>query len=166
MPARKVTKPPTQMDVEHAFKRRDWDKRWLARFADACGSFPNVDEAEQFGGPWYKVAGKSFACYGAESEKVGDRYRGVDGASFNVTLMDQAALLQDPRFTRTRYVGQHGWVTMGWDAEPDWDEVRDLAESAYRKVARKKDLAALDLTLDGAGAAVASTGAGPRRKGL
>lgn len=144
MPVRKVSKPRTRMDDEHAFKRRDWDKRWMRRFAGLCGTFPEVEETEQFGGPWYKVGGKSFACYGAESEKAGTGHRGVDGAAFNVTLMDQAALLQDPRFTRTHYIGQHGWVTMRWDGEPDWDEVRDLLESAYRKAARKRHLALLD----------------------
>jgi predicted DNA-binding protein (MmcQ/YjbR family) len=143
--AKKAPKPRTWMDEEHAFKRRDWDKRWLARFRGLCLAFPGAEEAEQFGGPWFKVGGKSFACYGAESEKVGpDEYRGVDGAAFNVTLLEQAALLEDPRFTRTHYVGQHGWTTMRWDAEPGWDEVRELLESAYRKVAGKRHLALLD----------------------
>jgi len=92
-----------------------------------------------------RAKGKSFACYGAESEKVGpNEYRAVDGAAFNMTLMDQAALLEDPRFERTPYIGQHGWVTMRWDGEPDWAEVRQLAESAYRKVAGKRLLEELD----------------------
>jgi predicted DNA-binding protein (MmcQ/YjbR family) len=140
----KPARPPTQMDLAHAFKRRDWDPDWLARFGSICLSFPEAEEAEQFGGPWYKVGGKSFACYGAESEKAGNGHRGVDGASLNLTLMEQAALLEDPRFTRTRYVGQHGWVTTRWDGEPDWDEVRELVESAYRKAAKKRHLQALD----------------------
>jgi predicted DNA-binding protein (MmcQ/YjbR family) len=143
--AAKPPKPRTQMDVEHAFKRRDWNPAWLARFGEVCLSFPEAEEAEQFGGPWYKVGGKSFACYGAESEKAGaHEHRGVDGASLNLTLMEQAALLEDPRFTRTRYIGQHGWVTTRWDGEPDWDEVRELVESAYRKAAKKRHLALLD----------------------
>ena len=51
----KVAKPPTQMDAEHAFKRRDWRKAWVARFAAAC-AFPDVVEVEQFGGPLQKHA--------------------------------------------------------------------------------------------------------------
>jgi predicted DNA-binding protein (MmcQ/YjbR family) len=144
---RKLNKAKTQMDYDHAFKRRDWSKAWMKRFAAAC-AFPGVVEVEQFGGPWYKVGGlkgKSFACYGAESEKTGpNEYQGVDGAAFNVTLMDQAALLEDPRFEKTHYIGQHGWVTMRWDDEPDWKEVRQLAESAYRKVAGKRLIERLD----------------------
>lgn len=133
------------MNAEHAFKRRDWDPRWLARFQQTCLSFPGVVEAEQFGGPWFKVGKKSFACYGAESAKAHDgHYHGVDGAAFNMTLMDQAALLEDPRFTKTHYIGQHGWVTMAWDEEPDWKEIRQLVESAYRKVAPARLLATSD----------------------
>lgn len=171
-------KPRTRMDEEHAFKRRDWDRRLLARFGEVCLSFPGAEEAEQFGGPWYKVGGKSFASYGAGSEKVGGGYRGLDGASFNMTLMDQAALLQDPRFTRTHYVGQHGWVTMRWGEEPDWAEVRELAESAYRNVAKKRHVALLDAQAPRAEPAAAaaatavakgpirSTRAGRRAEGL
>ena len=144
---RKVVKGKTQMDHDHAFKRRGWNKAWMKRFAAAC-NFPGVVEVEQFGGPWYKAGGakgKSFASYGAESVKVGpNEYEARDGASFNMTLMDQAALLQDPRFERTHYIGQHGWVNLRFDGEPDWDEVRQLAESAYRKVAGKRLLAELD----------------------
>jgi predicted DNA-binding protein (MmcQ/YjbR family) len=147
------------MDEEHAFKRRDWDKAWMRRFAQAC-AFPGVVEVEQFGGPWFKAGAKPFAFYGAASERVGpDRYRGVDGASFNMTPMDQAALLEDPRFVATPYVGKHGWVTMRWDAEPDWGEVRELAESAYRKVAGKRLLA----QLDGAASAGKAPAVRPRR---
>jgi predicted DNA-binding protein (MmcQ/YjbR family) len=141
------TKPKTQMDVEHAFKRRDWNGDWMWRLRELCLSFPEAAEVEQFGGPWYKaggVKGKAFCLYGADSEKVGNGYRGRDGAGFNMTLMDQAALLEDPRFERPHYIGQHGWVTMRWDRAPDWAEVRDLVASAYRKVANKRMLKALD----------------------
>jgi len=132
------------MDLDHAFKRRDWDPRWMARLARICLAFPETVEVEQFGGPWYKAGKKPFAFYGAESTKDAAGHHGVDGAAFNLTDLDQSALLQDPRFTRPRYIGQHGWAMQAWSKEPDWGEVRELAESAYRKVANQRMLRALD----------------------
>src|SRR4051794_35539646 len=103
--------PKTAMDLAHSFKRRDWDPRWMRRFADLCLLVPEASEVEQFGGPWYKAGKKPFAFYGAESEKdPTGAYHGVNGAGFNVTPLDQSALLQDPRFTRPRYIGYRGWV--------------------------------------------------------
>ena len=43
----------------------------------------------------------------------------------------------------TPYMHQHGWVTLDV-AEPDWDLMDDLLDSAYRNVAIKRMLAALD----------------------
>jgi hypothetical protein len=35
---------------------------------------------------------------------------------------------------------------MAWRKEPDWAEVRDLVESAYRKVANQRQLKRLEAT--------------------
>ena len=41
---------------------------------------------------------------------------------------DQPLFLKDPRFFRTPYVGQHGWVSLRINAAPlHWPEVRGLA---------------------------------------
>jgi hypothetical protein len=51
----------------------------------------------------------------------------------------------DPdRFFRPPYVGHRGWVGLRLDIEPDWDEVADVVDEAYRKVAPKRLVALLD----------------------
>lgn len=42
----------------------------------------------------------------------------------------------DPvRFFKPPYVGHRGWIGVRLDGGPDWDEVADLCEEAYRSVA-------------------------------
>ena len=60
----------------------------------------------------------------------------------------QEALIEDDpaRFFRPPYVGPRGWVGVRFDLpeDPDWIEVAELIEDAYRLVAPRKLLAALD----------------------
>jgi hypothetical protein len=48
------------------------------------------------------------------------------------------------RFFRPPYVGGRGWLGVRLDGRVDWDEVEALCEEAYRTVAPKRLLAALD----------------------
>lgn len=52
------------------------------------------------------------------------------------------------RFFRPPYVGGRGWVGFRLDAEIDWDEVTALCEEAFRTVAPKKLIEALDAGRD------------------
>jgi predicted DNA-binding protein (MmcQ/YjbR family) len=121
-------------DAKHAGKR--YDAKLMTKFRAIALAYPEAVEVEQFGEPWFKAGKKPFCTYGAEG--------GADGASFNVSLMDQAELLKDPRFERTHYIGQHGWTTMRFDGPVEWGEVRELADIAYRRVANKRMLGKLD----------------------
>lgn len=150
MPARSTTTPAAKRakatksarsaaatarhDARHAGKRHD--PKLVARFRAIALAYPGAVEVEQFGEPWFKAGKKPFATYGAEG--------GGDGASFNVSRMDQAELVKDPRFERTRYIGQHGWTTLRFDGPVAWDEVRELVDIAYHRVATKRMLANLD----------------------
>ncbi len=145
-PAAKPRDDRAAADAEvHARMAADWNPQWMERLRKLCLSYPEAMEVEQFGRPWWKAGDKSFCIYGGEAEKIDGVWRGRDGASFNVTLKDQSRLLQDPRFTRMAYLGQHGWVTMSWlgEREPDWDEVAELLDIAYHKVANQRQLKAL-----------------------
>jgi hypothetical protein len=52
---------------------------------------------------------------------------------------------EDPvRFFRPPYVGTRGWLGVRLDRSPDWDEVADIVEEAYRVVAIKRLLTQLD----------------------
>jgi hypothetical protein len=135
---------PTQMDLDHAFKRRDWNPAWVAKVQELCLAYPEAIEAEQFGGPWWKAGQKPFCFYGASSEKRADGYHGVDGIGVKLPLLEQEAVLRDPRFERERYIGRHGWTLMRFEGRIAWDEVAELVDEAYRGVANRRMLAKLD----------------------
>ena len=58
----------------------------------------------------------------------------------------QADLMEtDPaRFFRPPYVGGRGWIGVRLDGDVDWDEVTAICEDAFRTVAPKRAVAALD----------------------
>ena len=111
-------------------------KSHLARLRKTCLAYPEAVEVEQFGSPWWKAGKKSFCIYGSSDGHV--------GASFNVSPEEQSLLLEDPRFYRTGHIGQHGWTSMRFDERIDWPLVEELVEVAYRRVALKRMLKALD----------------------
>jgi predicted DNA-binding protein (MmcQ/YjbR family) len=50
----------------------------------------------------------------------------------------QPVFLEDDRFYRTPYVGQHGWVSLRANTKLDWTEIRGLVEGSYQLVHIKK----------------------------
>lgn len=119
-----------------AEKRAAWDPGRVERVRGICMSYPEVAEVEQFGEPWWKAGRKAFASYGADGLR--------DGMAFNLSLVEQAELIYDPRFAKTQYVGQHGWTTLAFGRTVDWAEVEELIDSAYRKVALRRMLLKVD----------------------
>jgi predicted DNA-binding protein (MmcQ/YjbR family) len=55
-------------------------------------------------------------------------------------------IASDPeRFYRPPYMARHGWVGLYLDSdEVDWDEIRELVTDAYRLIAPKRLVAAVD----------------------
>lgn len=120
--------------MEHPTRKHD--QRHLARMRKICMAYPEVVEVEQFGNPWWKAGKKSFCIYG-ESD-------GQQGASFNLSLLDQSLLLDDPRFYKTGHIGHHGWTSMRFSGKINWQQVEELVETAYYRVALKRMLRALE----------------------
>jgi hypothetical protein len=52
------------------------------------------------------------------------------------------------RFFRPPYVGGRGWLGVRLDGEVDWDEIAAICEEAFRTVAAKRLIAALDAAND------------------
>jgi predicted DNA-binding protein (MmcQ/YjbR family) len=50
----------------------------------------------------------------------------------------QSVFLEDQRFYRTPYVGQHGWVSLKANTKLNWNEIGDLVRSSYELVSIKK----------------------------
>jgi predicted DNA-binding protein (MmcQ/YjbR family) len=101
----------------------------VARFRRLCLSLPETSEKASWGHPNFCVRGKIFAVY--------EIYRGRPCFAFQLEHPDQAALLGDPRFYRTPYVGHRGWVSLWIDGEIDWKLVEGLVRNSYRTVADK-----------------------------
>ena len=62
---------------------------------------------------------------------------GTESIGFKLEREHADAAIQDPRFTRAPYVGQHGWISMDVKGVRDWGEVRALVLESYRLIAPK-----------------------------
>jgi hypothetical protein len=58
--------------------------------------------------------------------------------------VQEELVAEDPaRFFRPPYVGHRGWLGVRVDSRPDWAEVAEIIEDAYRTVAPKGLVAAM-----------------------
>jgi len=96
-----------------------------------CLALPEaVEHIDGFGHNTFKINGKSFVISG-ESEKG-------FSLSFKSDRETQAILLQKEPFSKTPYIGQHGWVSIHNPDQEDWDELTDLIQEAYLRTAPKR----------------------------
>jgi predicted DNA-binding protein (MmcQ/YjbR family) len=102
-----------------------------------CLALPETSEVEAWGHPTFRAGKKMFAGFGAEA--------GAPTLGLKVGFERQDELLQDDRFYPTPYAAHQGWVSLRLNGNTDWDEVRGLVREAYRQVALKRMLKALDL---------------------
>lgn len=110
-----------------------------------CAKLPGAEEYVMVHHPAFRVGKKPFAIAGLDSERRGS------ALSINLGRDAQDGLLGDARFARTPYIGQHGWVTIS-QRELAPSELAVLVTESWRRVASKKQLAALE----GTGKAAAS----------
>jgi predicted DNA-binding protein (MmcQ/YjbR family) len=103
----------------------------LKRLRKICLALPGTEETVSFGHPTFRVrGGKIFA-------EIETR-KGELGICVNVGKLIQGIFLDDPRFFRTPYIGQHGWVTLRVYAAPlNWKEIAELVKGSYLLVAPK-----------------------------
>ena len=59
-------------------------------------------------------------------------------------LQAQLVAEEPARFFLPPYVGHRGWLGVWLDIEPDWDEIAEICDDAYRQVAPKSLIAELD----------------------
>jgi len=103
----------------------------LKKLRKVCLSLPDAEETVSFGHPTFRVrGGKIFA--------VLETYKGELGICVNVGKLMQGIFLDDSRFFRTPYIGQHGWVTLRvYAARLNWNEIRELVKGSYLLAAPK-----------------------------
>lgn len=109
-------------------------RRYLDKFRKLAFALPEVVETESFGHPWFRAGGttgKMIAVFGQEE--------GHWTICFKATRREQGIFLEDSRFLKTPYIGQHGWVSLKLDpVKPDWEEVAELLAMSYRNNAPAK----------------------------
>ncbi|KAA3610899.1 MAG: MmcQ/YjbR family DNA-binding protein [Planctomycetota bacterium] len=107
----------------------------LAKLRRFCSSLPETSEKEAWGHPTFRAGAKMFASFGEYEEE----------ATIGVkrSLDQQAQHLQDSRFYAPPYSGKQGWIGIRLSQVP-WPEVEALVLDAYRQVALKRMLKALD----------------------
>jgi predicted DNA-binding protein (MmcQ/YjbR family) len=108
----------------------------LRRLRKLCLSLPETREVPAWGHPNFRAGNRTFAAF--------EEYRGRPTVAVKLTPAEQSLLVDDVRFSRSPYVGQHGWVTIWVDQPVEWPLIRDLVLRGYRLVARKRMIEALD----------------------
>jgi predicted DNA-binding protein (MmcQ/YjbR family) len=106
----------------------------LRRF---CAGLPAAEEYVMVHHPAFRVGKKPFVIAGMQQHERGAT------VSVNLGLEMQDQLLDDSRFSKTPYIGQHGWVTIA-HADLRKGELEALVVGSFRRVANRKQLAALD----------------------
>ena len=114
----------------------------LARLRKVCATFPEIEERLSHGSPSFFVRGKKTLAMFVDDHH-GDGILGIWVPALP-GVQEELIALEPDRFFRPPYVGPAGWVGVRLDVDVDWDEVRDILEEAYRKVAPKTLVKLLD----------------------
>ncbi|HEX5657359.1 MAG TPA: MmcQ/YjbR family DNA-binding protein [Polyangiales bacterium] len=109
----------------------------LGQLRKLCAGLPGAEEYVMVHHPAFRVGKKPFLIAGMNEHDAGATL------SVNLGRDAQDALLEDARFTRTPYIGQHGWVTVA-HAKVGAKELAELVRDSWRRVATRKHLASLE----------------------
>jgi hypothetical protein len=113
-------------------------RRRRKRLEAMCARYPQT-EAKDTGNEHrsLEVAGKRFGYFLYRHFGDDDRSGAVLKASPGV---QETLVAQDPdRFWVPAFVGRHGWIGIRLDLEePDWDELADFFDEAWRLAAPKR----------------------------
>lgn len=103
----------------------------VARVRGICGDYPGVtEEIDKFGHTSFRVGKKPFVMLGEDEDSI--------HMSIKADLGTQAALIKRGGFTRTPYIGQHGWVSVDDIRKVKWPEIEELITEGYRAAAPAK----------------------------
>jgi len=106
-----------------------------------CLALPETTERASHGEPtWFVRGRKTFATYADHHHD--DRVAFWCAAPPGV--QEALAGAEPARFFRPPYVGHRGWLGVYLDVDLDWAEIAEIVADAYRVVAPKSLVAALD----------------------
>ena len=114
----------------------------LRRVRDRCLALPEVTERPSHGSPTFFVRDKKTIVM-FHDDHHGDGRLALWCAA--PPGAQEAMIAADPtQFFRPAYVGHRGWIGVRLDRDPDWREVADIIEDAFRHVAPKTLVAKLE----------------------
>ena len=103
----------------------------LERMREICLKLPGSSETVTYGHPGFKVDDRLYA--------VLETYKGELSICVKVGRDVLDIFEKDPRYYRTPYIGNQGWVSLKVRAAPlDWNEVRELLKGSHLLVRRKR----------------------------
>lgn len=106
-----------------------------------CLALPEVTERLSHGSPTWFAGKKTMVMYLDDHHDDGRLALWVAAPPG----VQRDMVEQEPdRFFVPPYVGHRGWLGVRLDRSPDWDEMADIVEEAYRVVAIKRLLTQLD----------------------
>src|SRR5215218_1265092 len=116
--------------------------RALRMVRTAALRWPETSERVSHGGPAFFIADKRCFVMFLDDHHQDGRLAiwcaAPDGVQVEMVEVEPA------RFFRPPYVGHRGWLGVQLDVEPDWGEMAEICADAYRQVAPKTLVAALD----------------------
>ena len=114
----------------------------LGKVRELCLDLPEVNERLSHGAPTFFIRDKkTFVTF--HTDHHGDGRVGIWAAA--PPGAQEALIASNPkRYYRPAYVGHRGWIGMRLEGKVDWDEAEGIIEDAYRTVAPKKLVEALD----------------------
>ena len=113
------------------------------RLRAICLALPEVTERPSHGAPAFFVRDKKSFLQLWASGHHDDDFPHLWCAAPPGAQAELVAGAPD-RFFRPPYVGGRGWLGVRLDRSPDWSEVAQIVEDAYRTVASPKFLKLLD----------------------
>jgi hypothetical protein len=113
----------------------------LERLREICLSLPETTERLSHGEPtWFVREKKTFVTFADHHHDDRLAFWCAAPPGAQDVLVDA-----DPeRFFVPPYVGHRGWLGVRLDRDLDWEQIADLVEDAYRMVAPKRLIAALE----------------------
>ena len=118
----------------------------VERVRKICLSLPEVTERPSHGAPTFFVKGKTFVTVWADGHHDHTFPHLWCAAPPGAQEM---LVAEDPdRIFRPPYVGHRGWIGVRLDRKPDWGQIEDLCEDAYRTVAPPRIVRLLDEGVD------------------
>jgi len=115
----------------------------IDRMRAICMAFPEVTERPSHGQPTWFVRDKSVFVTAMVHGHHDNDFPHFWCAAPPGAQAELTAAAPD-RFFRPPYVGGRGWLGVRLDGDVDWTEIAELCEDAYRVIAPKRLVAALD----------------------